>query len=171
MFRAKARWTEYREKPTKYLFNMKRRNYNRKVTTELKGSNGRTVTDAKEIMCEIQNFYDELYKSSVGGNINSFEAFYDMNFPKLSDEEKNELEGMITIKEVIEVLKNLKNGKSPGDGGFTVDFYIQFFGLLGQDLVDSLNASYESGEMSVSQRRGVITLIPKEEANLQVISG
>ena len=76
---------------------MERRNYNRKAITELKGSNGKSVTDANEIMCEIQNFYDKLNKSSVEGNIDSFETFvHDRNIPKLSDEEKNELEGMIT---------------------------------------------------------------------------
>ena len=37
-----------------------------------------------------------------------------------------------------------------------------FFYLLGQDLVDCFNASLRAGEMSLSQRRGVITIIPKE---------
>ena len=78
---------------------MERRNYNRKVITELNGPNGKTGTDVNEIMCEIQNFYDKLNKSSVEGNIDFFEAFvHDMNFPKLSDEEtENEREGMITM--------------------------------------------------------------------------
>lgn len=62
MFRAKARWTEYGEKPTKYFFNMERRNYNRKFITELKGSNTRTVTDAKEIILHalMTNFTSEV---------------------------------------------------------------------------------------------------------------
>ena len=46
---------------------------------ELTGLNGRTVTDAKENMCKIQNFYDELYKSSVEGNINSFSLSHNHN--------------------------------------------------------------------------------------------
>ena len=32
--------------------------------------------------------------------------------------------------------------------------------------MESLNAAYENGQLSISQRRGVITLIPKEESSL-----
>ena len=39
-----------------------------------------------------------------------------------------------------------------------------------QDLVNSFNATFDIGEMSVSQRRGVITLLPKEDSNLSLLS-
>ena len=45
-----------------------------------------------------------------------------------------------------------------------------FFELLGQEFLDSINASYDENELSVSQRRGVTTLIPKEDANLKDLS-
>ena len=56
-------------------------------------------------------------------------------------------------------------GKSPGEDGSTVEFYGCFFDILVNDLLSSLNAAYENGEMSISQRRGVITLIPKENSD------
>ena len=46
------------------------------------------------------------------------------------------------------------------------EFYNEFFDILGTGLVDSLNSAYEKGQMSVSQRRGVITLLPKEDSSL-----
>ena len=36
--------------------------------------------------------------------------------------------------------------------------------------MNSLNAAYENGEMSISQRRGVITLIPKENSDARELS-
>ena len=45
---------------------------------------------------------------------------------------------------------------------FTVEFYKHFFDLVG-DLLASLNGAYELGRLSVSQRRGINTLLPKED--------
>ena len=38
--------------------------------------------------------------------------------------------------------------------------------MIGQDLVASFNAAYEVNELSISQRRGIVTLIPKEDGSL-----
>ena len=45
-----------------------------------------------------------------------------------------------------------------------------FFDLLGHDLVASFNAAYDANELTISQRRGVITLIPKEDGSLLELS-
>ena len=52
-------------------------------------------------------------------------------------------------------------------GSFIIVF---FFYILGQDLADSFNVSYNAGEMSISQRRGVKTLIPKEDSDLSSLN-
>ena len=70
------------------------------------------------------------------------------------------------MDECKEVLKSFSSGKSPGEDGFTWEFYNCFFDLLGEDLINCYNAAYKTGEMSISQRRGTITLIPKEDSNL-----
>ena len=41
-----------------------------------------------------------------------------------------------------------------------------FFDIIGRDLVDCLNAAHDKGQLSISQHRGVITLIPKQEESL-----
>ena len=40
-----------------------------------------------------------------------------------------------------------------------------FFELLGHNHVESFNEAYEANELSISQRRGIITLIPKEDGS------
>ena len=54
--------------------------------------------------------------------------------------------------------------KSPGEGGFTKEFYQTFFDLLCNDLLYSYNEAFRKG--SLSQKRGTITLIPKGDENL-----
>ena len=64
------------------------------------------------------------------------------------------------------VLRTFSSGKSPGEDGFTWEFYNCFFDLLGQDLVNCFNEAYVKGEMSILQQRGVISVLPKEDSNL-----
>jgi len=45
-------------------------------------------------------------------------------------------------------------------------FISNFIDICGEDLARSLNHAYEKGELSISQRRGVITLLPKDESSL-----
>ena len=57
----------------------------------------------------------------------------------------------------------LRCEKSPCEDGFSVEFYQFFFELLGQEFLDSIDASYDENELSISRRKGVNTLIPKED--------
>ena len=56
----------------------------------------------------------------------------------------------------------MKNNKSPGIDGFTAEFYKFFWNDLGIYLVRSLNYAYRIQNLSVTQRQGIITCIPKE---------
>ena len=53
-------------------------------------------------------------------------ALYDSFFHhdvRLTDEQRDSCEGNLTFKECGEALKLMKNGKSSGSDGFTVDFF------------------------------------------------
>jgi len=65
-----------------------------------------------------------------------------------------------------DALKSFVGNKKPGEDGFTKKFYQEFFDLLWKDLLNSYNEAFRKGSLSVSQKRGTITLIPKGDANL-----
>ena len=48
------------------------------------------------------------------------------NFPKLNQEEIENLSRPITSKEIETVIRNLPANKSPGPDGFTAEFYKKF---------------------------------------------
>ena len=50
MIRSKTRWTEKGERPTKYFFNLEKRNYSRKNIAELELPNGKHLHEADEIL-------------------------------------------------------------------------------------------------------------------------
>ena len=65
MFRSKIRWIENGEKPTKYFFNLEKRNYEKKIITQLKTIDGEIITDLSMINEEIENYYKNFLTSRI----------------------------------------------------------------------------------------------------------
>ena len=55
------------------------------------------------------------------------------------------------------------NNKTPGSDGLTIGFYRFFWNAIGPIMVDSFNYAFENGELSISQKRGIISLILKKD--------
>ncbi len=81
----------------------------------------------------------------------------------LTEELKSNCEGILTIDECTKAMNEMKNGKSPGTDGLTVEFYKHFWPQINTFVLESLNYAYVKGELSIDQRRGIITLIPKKD--------
>ena len=94
-------------------------------------------------------------------NIENFLGDTKDNIPKLNQEQKMSMEGLITEQEILNYLKQLRNNKSPGSSGFTGEFYKFFWSNFKNRLVKSINFSFEAGSLPKSQKIGVLTLIPK----------
>ena len=114
---------------------------------------GVLITDPKKILQEIHNSYSNLCKrdplSSSEDILNSF-----LNNPKilkLSDNYIRICDGKLTVDECYKSLQLVEGNKSPGNDGLTVEFYRGFWHVLGRVMVDSLNCSYDYGELSNSQ--------------------
>ena len=88
------------------------------------------ITTPGDILKYEESFYKELYSNKTATGKKQEEAeklFKDDSLPKISEEDKLSCEGDITLKEIGEALSQLKNGKSPGSDGFTIDFYNFFW--------------------------------------------
>ena len=80
----------------------------------------------------------------------------------LTEESKKNCDGGVTIDECWEALKEMKPYKSPGSDGITTEFFKTFWDNIGPKLVETLNYCKSEENLSVSQRRGVITLLEKK---------
>ena len=54
--------------------------------------------------------------------------------------------------------------KTPGSDGIPAEFYKIFWNDISEHLVTSINHAYQNEQFSVTQRRGIIKLIPKKDA-------
>ena len=160
IIRSRQEWIHKGEKPTNYFCNLENRNYTSKQMTFLEKNDNTLIFDNESIVKETKNFYQDLYSNKEVDNVNLNDLAISPN--KLNNLEKERLEGKITYQEAQLALKDMKNNKSPGSDGFSAEFLKFFFINIGHFLVRSLNYGFDTGSLSITQRQGIITCIPKE---------
>ena len=132
------------------------------MVNKVRTSNG-IITNQQTILKELEKFYKNLLQSKHKDNQNQSKSPFLVkeNIKTLSMRDQATCEGLITEKEALNVLKNMKNGKSPGTDGYTAEFYKFFWKDIGNFVLESLNESFTTGELSITQKQGLITLLPK----------
>ena len=74
-------------------------------------------------------------------------------------------DAILTEAECTEALKSMDSDRTPGTDGLPAEFYKLFWNDISTFLPSALNIGYESGYLSITQRRGIIKLIPKKTQN------
>ena len=162
ILRSKVRWHEKGEKNSRYFLNLENRAACKKKVTKLLQED-RTETNDPDLLLK-QEFFSNLYKSQ-GSSVEKSNCsifFNSTNITTLSEEMSNSCEDKIISDECLVALKEFENGKSPGSDGFKAEFYKFFWKELSENLTFSLNHAFEKGELSICQRRRIISLLPKK---------
>lgn len=159
--RSRAKWIQEGETNSKYFSNLEKRNYVEKSIPYIEKEDGTLISDIDEIRREVKDFYENLYASKEN-EIIDVDLPSVVDGPKLTQEQSDSVEGEISVGEALSALKKMKNNKSPGGDGYTTEFFKFFWTDIGVFLVRSINFGFRTGQMSLSQRQGVITCIPKE---------
>ena len=95
-------------------------------------------------------------------NLEEMEKFLEnYSFPKLNQEEIENLNRPIASTEIETVIRNLPTNKSPGHNGFTAEFYQKFREELTPILLKLFQKIAEEGKLPNSLYEATITLIPK----------
>jgi hypothetical protein len=74
------------------------------------------------------------------------------------------LDRVITKKEIWDILSLFYKDKSPGPGGWTVEFFTLFFDVVGDDLLDLVEDSRIRGKIQKSLNSTFLALIPKKNS-------
>ena len=75
---------------------------------------------------------------------------------------------MTIVKEFFDTLNGMPHGRTLGSDGFPMEFFLHFWQSLGADLVRVLNIAYEIGQLSTSQRQGLIIVLYKKNNRLEI---
>ena len=111
----------------------------------------------------IRDYYQQLYANKLD-NLEEIDKFLEKyNFPKLNQEEIENLNRPTTSTEVETVIRNLPTNRSPGPDGFTAEFYQKFREELTPILLKLFQKTAEKRKLSNSFYEATITLIPKPD--------
>ena len=157
------------ERPTKYFLNMEKANCKKKHIQTLT-HNGQRIKDPQKILEMQMKYFSDMY-SEANILFNNDEVDTEtylklVNLPKISDQSRALCENAINIEEVKKAVSSMSNNKSPGPDGIPCEFYRHFWNEIGDHVYNSYTCAFNRGELSPSQRQGVINLVPKKDKEL-----
>ena len=166
--RSRARWIEEGERITNYFCSLENISFISKSITSIEKKDGSIITNKNEIINETKNIDENLY--SFKENISDIDLLLDQDLNKLSKEQADSLEGLLTYEELSNALKCTKNNKSPGSDSFYAEFFKYFWKDVGHFVLKSLNYAFINGELSITQKLGIISCIHKGDKPKRFLS-
>jgi exonuclease III len=127
---------------------------------------GKLCAETPIILNHCFKFYSDLYNKKEVDN--SIWPSITNNLTPITTEEMQSCEGPITPGEAWAAISQMANNKSPGSDGLPVEFYKEFFPFFGPSFLKIANAQFAK-PLSVSQRLGIITLLPKKDTDRSVL--
>ena len=165
MFRSKAKWAIEGKKNTRYFMNLEKARYNSKTCNSLI-VDGQPVTNAKEILNQQKAFYQKLYTSDP-----SVKYVLETSPPQTVPTDFIAAENSeLSLSELANAAKSLRNGSCPGCDGLPVEFYKVFWKEVSPHLHAALQESKDNGQLFPSARQGVVNVIPKGNKDTRFLS-
>ncbi|KAK3526501.1 hypothetical protein QTP70_030657, partial [Hemibagrus guttatus] len=139
--------------PSKFFFSLEQKNGQKRFIHAVRTESGDLLSEPTEIRNQTVSFYSKLYSSEWSGAQVVEDSFL-VGLPKRTARELD--------RELHEALQRMENGRASGIDGLPAEFYKAFWAVIGQDVLDVLWDSVQSGDLPLSCRRAVLTLLLKK---------
>ena len=164
--RARCQWAEEGETSSSFFFNLATKHHAQQAMSSIRDpATGLVHHDPFEILGVWRSYYANLFTAQQCDIVAQDEMLAQLT-RRLSPAERDACEGCLTVEECFAALNGMPRGKPPGSDGFPMEFFLHFWQSLGADLVRVLNVAYETGQLSTSQRRGLIIVLYKKNDRL-----
>ena len=165
--RSRSQYIVDGERPTRLFCALEKHNAVQKHVPKLvieKDGAKFEISEQKAVEAEIFSYYKDLFTEKPVAE-RPISEFLSSNLAesckRLTESQKSKMEGLLSIEELTKYLKKTKNNVAPGSTGFSNEFFKFFWADLKVFIVNAINYSYQIGQLSVTQRLGIVTIIPK----------
>ena len=159
--RARAKWVEEGETSSAYFCRLEKKRNKESRFSAVRRDDNTFATSLPDIIDTWRSFYVDLFTSSYTDPAVGLDMLSRLE-STLSSDESESCEGPISIEEARKAAAGMAHNKSPGIDGLPVEFYLAFWNCLGPDFVEVINFAHDAGYLSLSQRRGLVSLIFKK---------
>lgn len=159
--KSRATWLKAGDRNTRFFHRFSSQRMLTNSIWEAKGDVDAPVFDDFSIKDSVtKHFYGVYSKTKEPGLLHQLEVLN--NFPRYFNcEEANRIERPVTRDEVFRTLKLCCVDKSLGPDGWTLEFYLFFFDMLGDELTEAIEESRSKSQIPHQLNHTYITLIPK----------
>jgi len=161
--RSRVQWTAQGEKPTKYFLNLeKQRGEDRSIPSLL--VDDALLISTPEILQATNAFYEDLYAATPisPARIAAQNELLNLLDTRVPLPQVEMLEAPITLEDLTAAVDHSARNKSPGLDGIPVDFYKEFWSLIGPLLLSVITETHRLSKLPFSLQTGVISLLFKK---------
>eukprot|EP00253_Pinus_taeda_P023046 PITA_23046 len=128
---------------------------------ELRDEQNQQITSQRNLASSTIDHFKGIYRAPREANILEIMRMAE-KFPRFFlQDESEDLIKAVSMEELESTINWFKKDRSPGPDGWTIEFYIAFLDLLGNDLLNIIEQSRRNGRISSAIKSTFIALIPK----------
>jgi len=158
---SQAIWLKQGNKITKFFYKFVDNRRNMNAFWEVLGEYGSNISGQHDLEAIVVRHFSTFFGDPSNFNIVDWLRVVQL-FPRIfSEDEARDIGTSIRLEEIKKVLEGFSKDKSPGLDGWTAEFFLNFFELVGEDILEAVQESRRKGSMSGALNSTFITLIPK----------
>jgi hypothetical protein len=163
--RSRATWLLSGDSNTRFFHRTASYNRSKKSIWTIKSNRTGigSIRGQEELKAEAIHHFNHLFKSSSDQFLHEKVSIAGLFPPFISTAEASELFEPVTLAELKDILIHFKRERSPGPDGWTTEFFIFFFDLVGEDLLRMVEDSRIRGKISGCLNATFLVLIPKSK--------
>lgn len=156
--KSRINWLKRGDGNNKFFFHSCRGRWNSNKIVRLEDDSGITHTGHMNISNVAVSYFKNLL-----GSCHSTQSFPDdIQTNQLSDDHHTNLTQPFTASDVLSTMKSLGKNKSPGPNGFTPEFYLKAWPVVGNDVTRAVLYFFDTGFLPRAFNSSAITLVAKQ---------